>query len=53
MAKNKQANPTQKWQLDYFYEISNSTDFKKVSELCEMKRLGGKAPRATRCTKHS
>lgn len=33
IAKNKQAERTQKWQLDYFYEINNSTDFKKVTEL--------------------
>lgn len=30
---NKQAERTQKWQLDYFYEINNSTDLKKVEEL--------------------
>ncbi len=33
IAKNKQAAQTQKWQLDYFYEIDESTDFKKVVEL--------------------
>jgi len=33
IAKNKQADRTQKWQLEYFYEINNSTDFKKVAEL--------------------
>jgi hypothetical protein len=33
IAKNKQAERTQKWQLDYFYEINDSTDFKKVAEL--------------------
>lgn len=33
IAKNKQAERTQKWQLDYFYEINNSIDFKKVTEL--------------------
>ncbi len=36
-AKNKQAEKTQKWQLDYFYEINDSTDLKKVLELYEMK----------------
>jgi hypothetical protein len=30
---NKTAEKTQKWQLDYFYEINKSTDFKKVVEL--------------------
>lgn len=33
IAKNKQAGRTQKWQLDYFYEINDSTDFKKAMEL--------------------
>jgi hypothetical protein len=33
VAKNKQAERTQKWQLNYFYEINNSTDFTKVGEL--------------------
>lgn len=33
--KSKQAERTQKWQLDYFYEIDNSTDLKRVSELYE------------------
>jgi len=33
IAKNKQAERTQKWQLDYFYEINNSTDFNKVAKL--------------------
>lgn len=32
-AKNKQAEKTQKWQLEYFYEIDDLTDFDKVSEL--------------------
>jgi hypothetical protein len=32
-ANNKQAERTQKWQLEYFYEINDSTDFKKVTEL--------------------
>jgi len=31
--KNKQAQQTQKWQLNYFYEINESADFKKVIEL--------------------
>ena len=30
---SKQAEQTQKWQLDYFYEINNATDFNKVLEL--------------------
>ncbi len=30
VTKNKQAERTQKWQLNYFYEINNSTDLKKV-----------------------
>jgi hypothetical protein len=33
IAHNKQAESTQKWQLDYFYQITNSTDFKRVLEL--------------------
>ncbi|MCK0159443.1 MepB family protein [Allomuricauda sp. F6463D] len=36
IAKNKQAERTQKWQLDYFYEINESTDLKKVSKLYEI-----------------
>ena len=31
--KNKQAERTQKWQLNCFYEINNSTNLKKVLEL--------------------
>ncbi|VAW10330.1 hypothetical protein MNBD_BACTEROID03-1593 [hydrothermal vent metagenome] len=31
--KNKQAEKTQKWQLNYFYEISAKTDLKKVNKL--------------------
>lgn len=31
--KNKQAERTQKWQLNYFYEIGEMTNFKKVIEL--------------------
>lgn len=30
---NKQAERTQKWQLNYFYKINDSTDLNKVSEL--------------------
>lgn len=30
---NKQAERTQKWQLDFFYEINNSTDLRRVEEL--------------------
>ena len=30
---NKQAEKTQKWQLNYFYEINEKTDFKRVQEL--------------------
>ena len=37
VAKNKQAQSTQKWQLDYFYEINSSTNLKKVSELYQMR----------------
>lgn len=33
IAQNKQAEQTQKWQLEYFYEINDSTDFKKVAKL--------------------
>ncbi|HLW14463.1 MAG TPA: MepB family protein [Flavobacteriaceae bacterium] len=33
IALNKQATQTQKWQLNYFYEINNATDFTKVVEL--------------------
>ncbi len=33
VATNKQAENTQKWQLDYFYEINDSTDLNKVREL--------------------
>ena len=32
-AQNKQAKKTQKWQLNYFYEIGSTTDFKRVNEL--------------------
>ena len=33
VAKNKQAEQTQKWQLNYFYEISSSADIKEVTNL--------------------
>lgn len=33
IAKNKQAERTQKWQLNYFYEIGKTINFKKVIEL--------------------
>ena len=33
IVKNKQAERTQKWQLNYFYEINSSTDLQKVNEL--------------------
>lgn len=32
-AQNVQSEKTQKWQLNYFYEIHKSTDLKKVTEL--------------------
>ena len=31
--KSKQAERTQKWQLNYFYQINGSTDLQKVTEL--------------------
>src|SRR5690606_39355846 len=33
IVKNKQAERTQKWQLNYFYQINSSTDLQKVTEL--------------------
>lgn len=33
LTHNKQAQRTQKWQLNYFYEINDSTDLQKVNEL--------------------
>ncbi len=33
IAKNKQAERTQKWQLKYFYEINTSMDFTKIANL--------------------
>jgi hypothetical protein len=32
-AKNKQAQRNQKWQLNYFFEIGEMTDLKKVNDL--------------------
>jgi hypothetical protein len=37
IAQNKQAVTTQKWQLNYFYEISETTDFEKVKALYQSK----------------
>lgn len=31
--KNKQAEKTQKWQLNYFYDLKDQTDLKRVTEL--------------------
>lgn len=31
--KSKQAHRTQRWQLDYFYELDDSTDLKRVTDL--------------------
>ncbi len=36
--KNKQAERTQKWQLNYFYQINSSTDLQKVNELYNEKQ---------------
>lgn len=36
--KSKQAQKTQKWQLDYFYEINSATDLKKVEQLYSRKQ---------------
>ncbi len=36
MVNNNQAERTQKWQLDYFYEISKSTALTKVLKLYEL-----------------
>ncbi len=33
MVKNKQVERTQKWQLDFFYQIDDSLDFNRVVEL--------------------
>lgn len=35
--KNKQAEQTQKWQLNYFCEIKDSTDFNKIAEMYKNK----------------
>ena len=35
--KSKQAEKTQKWQLDYFYEIYSNTNLKKVEQLYRAK----------------
>ncbi|MBW1296321.1 MepB family protein [Aquimarina litoralis] len=37
IVKNKQAERTQKWQLNYFYQINSSTDLQKVNELYNKK----------------
>ena len=39
VAKNKQAIRTQKWQLNYFYELNVSTDLNRVSVLYENRCL--------------
>ncbi len=35
IAKNKQAERTQKWQLEYFYEINASTDYERIAKWYE------------------
>lgn len=35
--QSKQAEKTQKWQLNYFYEIDEATDFEKIRELYKRK----------------
>ncbi len=37
IVKNRQAERTQKWQLEYFYKVSSSTDLKRVSLLYHAK----------------
>ncbi|MCT4665214.1 MAG: MepB family protein [Flavobacteriales bacterium] len=37
ITKNKQAKQTQKWQLNYFYEINSMTNLEKVTGLYEIK----------------
>ena len=37
--KSKQASITQKWQLNYFYEIGDKIDIKKVNELLNEKQI--------------
>tara|TARA_R110001583_G_scaffold16737_3_gene68478 strand:- start:21197 stop:21697 length:501 start_codon:yes stop_codon:yes gene_type:complete len=39
IANNKQTERTQKWQLNYFYEINNSADLSKVRELYKAEYL--------------
>ncbi|MVO07556.1 MepB family protein [Flavobacterium sp. TP390] len=36
---NKQAEKTQKWQLNYFFEINETLDLKKISELYNVNNL--------------
>jgi len=38
IVKNKQAERTQKWQLDYFYEVNISIDLNKVAALFKINR---------------
>ena len=38
--KNRQAEKTQKWQLENFYEVDNSTDLNKVVELYGVEKQG-------------
>lgn len=35
--KSKQAERTQKWQLEYFYPVNDSIDFDRVKELYSVK----------------
>ncbi len=37
IAKSKQATQTQKWQLNYFYQIDDLMDFNKITELYKNK----------------
>ena len=37
IAKNKQAERTQKWQLNYFYQIDSTTDLNEVTKLYDAK----------------
>jgi hypothetical protein len=36
---NKQAEKTQNWQLEYFYEINESTDFNKVVKMYQQEQM--------------
>lgn len=36
MANNKQAEQTQQWQLEYFYEIDEGVDLKRVKQLYKL-----------------